>query len=1087
MKKVVIDIESNGLLSDLINYTALPYKLKPTAKLWCVCLRDVETGESHTLTDNFREQLKTLLVGCTEIIGHNILKFDLVFLRLIGALDYTVGYPVMDGLEGTETTVFGRSVKLVDTLLWSRLFHPDRYGGHSLAAWGDRLGVPKTDYRGELVKAGLMTGDEPKGFEFSFANDIMLRYCEQDTVVTVGVYNKLLKDWQDGCWDNAYDMEAKLADLAIRRETFGFAFDKDLALKNLQELDVLLKECQEKVEPNLPPMPLNRGQQDWYTPPVKQFLKSGKPNSNIHKWAAKHGGSVDDDSCTVTVYGETYQLPLPIEPIVKAIPATIDNGDWVKQCLLNLGWIPLEWKERDLTKDSKKQPLDYQKRVEALDRWWEETLNGKFKEARESELGMPLTKKTYDKLLSKLSEKWPVRVPTSPCVRTGVEKKLCDNLVKLGEKVAFAQDFAHYLTYKHRKSAIAGGKIDEIDLDEEAPPTGYLSMLREDGRVSTPAIEVGASCVPANTRLLTWDGYKKIIDVKIGDKVLTHKGIYQEVTDCIDNGVKPTYKVTLSNGMELTCTSNHPFCTTEGWVRCEDLNDDDVYIYGSKEVWKDVKGFEGYKVSNWGGVIGKRGFKQKPLTSKISGRPCSVDLYTDPYTKVRKSIGRLVCEAFNGGDATLEVRHLDGNSWNNNASNLVFGTSKENSSDWKLHGSCGKVASSNSKLSSTNATMIKQLVKEDGKRGAHGRVAKLFNVSREHVRDICSGKRRGVVLNTESNYVQKFETAKVVSVEYVCDQPTFDITVEDAHSYVAEGIVVHNTNRYKHIGVANVPRASSLFGAPMRGLFGCGEGGYQFGFDFSSLEARIQGHYIWIYGGEELAEQLLAPKPNSIHCINARKLNITRDNAKSITYAILYGSGAKKVAKMLGISVDDAQKLIDAFWDSMLPLKMLRDKVVEYWVGTGKKYIKGIDGRKLYARSEHSLLNLLFQGGGVICAKYTTVAWFNLMERQGLQVDCFTGDVDVCGMIEMHDEVQAFVKKNLISFKTFDTKEAAEEAAAKEVNASSVGHAKRWYYCPENTVSKCLMESLNILQKELALNVPLGVEWVVGRNWLECH
>ncbi len=788
MQRVVIDIESNGLLGDLINYTALPYKLKPIAKLWCVCLRDVDTGESHTLTENFREQLKTLLSTCTELIGHNILKFDLVFLRLIGALDYTVGYPAMDGLEGTETTVFGKPVKLIDTLLWSRLFHPDRYGGHSLDAWGERLGVRKTDYRGELVKAGLMMGDEPKGFEFSFANDIMLRYCEQDTVVTVGVYNKLLKDWQDDCWDKAYFMEAKLADLAIRRETFGFAFDKDLALKNLQELDTLLKECQEKVEPNLPPMPLNKGQQDWYTPPVKQFLKSGKPNSNIHKWAAKHGGTVDDDSCTVTVYGETYQLPLPVEPIVKAIPATIDNGDWVKQCLLNLGWIPLEWKERDLTKDSKKQPLDYQKRVEALDRWWEETLNGKFKEARESELGMPLTKKTYDKLLSKLSEKWPVRVPTSPCVRIGVEKKLCDNLVKLGEKVAFAQDFAHYLTYKHRKSAIAGGKIDEIDLDEEAPPTGYLSMLREDGRVSTPAIEVGAS-----------------------------------------------------------------------------------------------------------------------------------------------------------------------------------------------------------------------------------------------------------------------------------------------------------TNRYKHIGVANVPRASSLFGAPMRGLFGCGGGGYQFGFDFSSLEARIQGHYIWIYGGEELAEQLLAPKPNSIHCINARKLNITRDNAKSITYAILYGSGAKKVAKMLGISVDEAQKLIDAFWDSMLPLKMLRDKVVEYWISTGKKYIKGIDGRKLYARSEHSLLNLLFQGGGVICAKYTTVAWFNLMERQGLQVDCFAGDVDVCGMIEMHDEAQAFAKKNLISFKTFDTKEAAEEAAAKDVNASSVGHAKKWYYCPENTVSKCLMESLNILQKNLALNVPLGVEWIVGRNWLECH
>ena len=217
-------------------------------------------------------------------------------------------------------------------------------------------------------------------------------------------------------------------------------------------------------------------------------------------------------------------------------------------------------------------------------------------------------------------------------------------------------------------------------------------MYREvDGRVATPAIEIGASCVPADTRLLTWDGYKAIVDVKVGDKVLTHEGTYQTVTDCIDNGVKPTFKVTLSNGMELTCTANHPFYTTKGWVRCEDLTEDDVYVYGEKESWKTLAWCSDYKVSSWGRIVGKRGYEVKHLKSKLSGRPCTVDIYTAPYKKVRKSVGRLVCETFNSGDTSLEVRHLDGNSWNNNAENLVFGTSFENTADWKLHGSCGKV------------------------------------------------------------------------------------------------------------------------------------------------------------------------------------------------------------------------------------------------------------------------------------------------------------------------------------------------------------------------------------------------------------
>ena len=60
-----------------------------------------------------------------------------------------------------------------------------------------------------------------------------------------------------------------------------------------------------------------------------------------------------------------------------------------------------------------------------------------------------------------------------------------------------------------------------------------------------------------------------------------------------------------------------------------------------------------------------------------------------------------------------------------------------------------------------------------------------------------------------------------------------------------------------------MPRVSSLGGQVLRSLFGCGPGRMQLGFDFASLEARIQGHFVIPFtDGEALAASLIAEKPN---------------------------------------------------------------------------------------------------------------------------------------------------------------------------------------------------------------------------------
>lgn len=776
MARVVIDIETNNLLADMLDYSSLPYKLNKNANLWCVVIRDVDTNEVTVLKSESgntitKDMLQDALVGTTEIIAHNGIKFDFISLKLFGVLDYTVGY------LGQDDTIFGIPVKITDTLIRSRLFNPDRYGGHSLDAWGKKLGEHKGNFH-----------------NFDSYSDEMVTYCIQDTNVTALIFKELEKEYVSySGWKKPEKLENKLADLAVRRETYGFWFDKELAITCLDDLIGKMQELENNVNPLLPPKPMNKTKLKQFTPPKNQFKKDGSVSSVMEKFAEKHGAKIQGNKFYYK--DDVFLLPLD-EPIETYEKASISDLDHVKMYLIDLGWQPSEFKVRDLTKDSKKQNLSYQKRVEALDRWLEQTFTDeKYKESRLNELGMGDDRDTIRrKLLSKLQDDKPVRVPTSPMVRVGVEKELCPNLVKLGDKVSFANDFTLYLTYKHRKSSIAGGDVEDIDFDEETPNTGFLAMYRDvDKRIPTPAIEIGAS-----------------------------------------------------------------------------------------------------------------------------------------------------------------------------------------------------------------------------------------------------------------------------------------------------------TNRYRHIGVCNIARASSIYGKEMRSMFGCGDGMMQLGFDFSSLEARIQGHYIMNFEGEGLAEQLLASKPNDIHTLNAKKLGIARDQAKAISYMLMYGGSHHKAKKMLGIGESEAKNLVEDYWKAVQPLSDLKEAVTKVWQERGKKFVVGVDGRKIMTRSQHSLLNALFQSGGVICAKYTTVFIYQLLEEQGYNCNPFEhSELDMCGMIEYHDECQLAVNPKLIPLKVFDTEEQYKDFVSnwkgEQLGAETHYQSGKICIALPNPVSLAIEKAIKMAEKETRLKVPLGMEYIVHKNWYGCH
>lgn len=77
-------------------------------------------------------------------------------------------------------------------------------------------------------------------------------------------------------------------------------------------------------------------------------------------------------------------------------------------------------------------------------------------------------------------------------------------------------------------------------------------------------------CSSKNTRVNTPTGFKKVQDIKIGDKIITHKGI-DKVKKIFKYKNRPVYKVNFKNLMEQNVTKGHIYHTKRGNVHVSNL------------------------------------------------------------------------------------------------------------------------------------------------------------------------------------------------------------------------------------------------------------------------------------------------------------------------------------------------------------------------------------------------------------------------------------------------------------------------------------------------------------------------------------
>jgi len=152
-----------------------------------------------------------------------------------------------------------------------------------------------------------------------------------------------------------------------------------------------------------------------------------------------------------------------------------------------------------------------------------------------------------------------------------------------------------------------------------------------------------------------------------------------------------------------------------------------------KNTWKDVVGFDGYKVNCLGEVMSFRRYLDgryiKPYKDK-DGYLC-MSLRIDGKAKAQK-VHRIVAKAFlTGFNEALHVNHKDGHKLNNSISNLEWCTHTENQRHAWYTGL------RTSKLTIDDVLAIKALIK---KGVSNTEIAKIYSVDQSLISNIKTGK-----------------------------------------------------------------------------------------------------------------------------------------------------------------------------------------------------------------------------------------------------------------------------------------------------------------------------------------------------------
>jgi len=251
------------------------------------------------------------------------------------------------------------------------------------------------------------------------------------------------------------------------------------------------------------------------------------------------------------------------------------------------------------------------------------------------------------------------------------------------------------------------------------------------------------------------------------------------------------------------------------------------------------------------------------------------------------------------------------------------------------------------------------------------------------------------------------------------------------------------TGRMTHStpNMAQIPNSGSIYGPECRECWTVEDGNVLVGCDASGLELRMLAHYMKDEDYVRTVTEGSSKEGTDVHTVNQLSAGLpTRDAAKTFIYAFLYGAGDAKIGSIVGGNAKDGSRLKAKFLEQTPALAKLIKLVGKH---ASKGYVPGLDGRRIWVRSEHAALNSLLQGAGAIVMKQALVIFDDKRKASKWPVKY---------VANVHDEAQLECPKDIADVVGKAFKQSIIEAG---------GHYK--------------------------LRCPLDGEYKVGNNWRMTH
>ena len=251
------------------------------------------------------------------------------------------------------------------------------------------------------------------------------------------------------------------------------------------------------------------------------------------------------------------------------------------------------------------------------------------------------------------------------------------------------------------------------------------------------------------------------------------------------------------------------------------------------------------------------------------------------------------------------------------------------------------------------------------------------------------------------------------------------------------------TGRMTHSSpnMAQIPNAGSIYGPECRECWTVEEGNVLVGCDASGLELRMLAHYMKDYDYVRTVTEGSSKDGTDVHTVNQKAAGLaSRDQAKTFIYAFLYGAGDSKIGSIVGGSSTHGKNLKEKFLKQTPALAKLISLVSKL---SAKGFVPGLDGRRIWVRSEHAALNSLLQGAGAIVMKKALVIFYDKIK---------TNKWNVKLVANVHDEFQ------------FECPKEIAEEAGKAARMSIIEAGEHY-----------------------KLRCPLDGEYKIGANWRQTH